>query len=113
MSYKNMNFLKFLEENGISRRYARNAFAGFVIATIAPFIYHYDYFISPPPPPPPPPLSTSPSHEIESDEAIEDYFFNLPSEEYSKYLEFSTKVKKEYIAKKAEKFKSKLVSRPE
>ena len=60
MSYKNMNFLKFLEENGISRRYARNAFAGFVIATIAPFIYHYDYFISPPP------------HEIESDEAIQD-----------------------------------------
>ena len=101
-----MNFLKFLEENGISRRYARNAFAGFVIATIAPFIYHYDFFISPPPSFPPP-------HEIESDEAIQDYFFNLPSEEYSKYLEFSTKVKKEYIAKKEEKFKSKLVSRPE
>ena len=106
MSYKNMNFLKFLEENGISRRYARNAFAGFVIATIAPFIYHYDYFISPPP-------SFPSAHEIESDEAIEDYFFNLPSEEYSKYLEFSTKVKKEYMTKKTEEFKSKLVSRPE
>ena len=110
-----MNFLKFLEENGISRRYARNAFAGFVIATIAPFIYHYDYFISPPPPPPPPPppLSTSPSHEIEYDDAIQDYFLNLPSKEYSKYLKFSTKEKREYIAKKVEEFKSKLVSRPE
>ena len=99
-----MNFLKFLEENGISRRYARNAFAGFVIATIAPFIYHYDFFISPPPSFPPP-------HEIESDEAIQDYFFNLPSEEYSKYLKFSPKEKKDYIAKKTEEYKSKLFSR--
>ena len=95
--------MKFLEENGISRRYARNAFAGFVIATIAPFIYHYDFFISPPP--------SFPPHEIESDEAIQDYFFNLPSEEYSKYLKFSPKEKKDYIAKKTEEYKSKLFSR--
>ena len=78
-----MNFLKFLEENGISRRYARNAFAGFVIATIAPFIYHYDYFIS------------SPSlHEIKSDELIQDYFLNLQYKNIQRFKIFN-KGKKE------------------
>ena len=89
-------FMKFLEENGISRRYARNSFAVFVIATIAPFLYNSFVIV--------------PRHKRYR-EALEDRFFDLPKKEFNSYWKMSDEEREKFMDKLAEEVKIEVFGR--
>ena len=97
MFYKNIEFLKLLEKNGISRTYARNSFALFFFITFAPIGY-YKLVLIP--------------RKIESGKKIDEFFDNISKEELRKFWVMSRDEKERFLDKLTEKPNSSLFRRP-